>query len=484
MFVFLFLKNSAHTPPKRTRPAKSSPHQHQPKHPTPQTPLETSSSDILNLTTPTPSKETKVNIFNIHDPFLSESKAAISRIEKEAEELERAYQQLHYRMPSSATSPGQNSTRHRTIPQDLFHRVVPSPLEHSCINARVTPMDYLTTQPHYSFTDAPHHSTAQHVSSIPTCDGIREFTTSASMIFTNTLPQSQQPMAATAIFTTAQVAAVTSSLSTSSTAAAQTTRTAALISGTTIPAPATGLPSALIGSAWKTSESTAENTAPLRETVFPVDVVREAATVATTVAVVAKKLTTTDPIVTSLAHVSPDSFRKPSPESSPPEMVGAMVASTSYSRNQVIPVPTTTTSSGFVGTDHVSPSEPSIPIAEAAEENTLPVTLQVDDILIETVKGESKRNGGNAEQLESKMAAHSELSKEEQPIEKGEVSSPPDPPPSNREGTELKVKSEVDDGMDSVMLKYMKIVEKKRKSQKKHSSRVHVYIHTVAIATI
>lgn len=119
--------------------------------------------EALDTTIPTPTKEKTMAIFDARIPFLSESKAAISRIEKEAEELEQTYQDFHYRMMSSSMVPRENNTRHRTIPQDQFHRdFTQSPLEQSCINARVTPMDYLKTG-HYSFMDAPRHSAAQQV---------------------------------------------------------------------------------------------------------------------------------------------------------------------------------------------------------------------------------------------------------------------------------------------------------------------------------
>ena len=571
----LILKNSAHSPSKRTRPAKSSPRQQQPKHHTAQAPFQTSSPDITGDVA-TPSKE---NTFNIHGSFLSESKAAISRIEKEAEELEKAYQ--HFHMTSSAMSPGQkNNSRHSNYPQDPFHHDLNlSPLQHSCFNAPITPMDYLKAQ-QYTIMDAPHHSTAQQLFSFSTCNGRTVFTTSSSMIFTNTPSQPQQPMAA------AQVATVTSSLctaqgtettlplisgtanpalisgtatpalisgtatpalisgtanpalisGTATPALISGTATPALISGTATPALISGTPTpalisgtatpalisgtptpalisgtanpalisgtanpalisgtptpalisgtanpalisgtatpalisgtatpALISGTAVPTSATVRPSAPAPLTVLPVTVDREAVTFTTT-ATVAESETTNDPVSsagTSLVHESLDSFKKP-PQLPPPEMVSVI-----KQRNQVAPLCTTTMSFG---------TAVSTLTAEAPKETTLPVSLQGGDKIKEETADEPKKHGGNGEKLQRETVEHSELNRE-QPIEEREVSSPPDSSLSNREGVEKKKKS--DDGMDPIMLKYMMIVEEKRKSEKQPSSQVHA----IAIAT-
>ena len=154
------MKSSKRTP----RPGKSSIH-HQPhKSVKPLESFAVSSPDISGIrdfTTPTPTNKS-VNFFGAHLPFLAESKAAMLRIEKEADELERTYQEFQHRRMTSSAALRSVKDGH-SQPRRLQSEEFPSSPKEPFIRGRVTPMDYLKNDPSVSFTDPPHHSTARHL---------------------------------------------------------------------------------------------------------------------------------------------------------------------------------------------------------------------------------------------------------------------------------------------------------------------------------
>ena len=110
---------------------------------------------------------------------------------------------------------------------------------------------------------------------------------------------------------------------------------------------------------------------------------------------------------------------------------------------------------------------------EDSKENTLPVTLQHE----EQADGASRNGGGNAEQLESKAAAYQYESANEEVIETDEVcdctgSLLPLSPGEGGGGRMNKEMSPEEDVVESVVCKYMRIVEEKRECEKQDSSQV------------